>query len=207
MRSSFLKKSLLAVFLLGGFALTAQEKKDALAIWRSGSYAEAVEVCLAELAEDPENMDSYTVLGWSLNDAGRYTEAREKMKEALAIKRYEYRIIENLAEACYYLGDNLTALKYFEQYADIAPNGDRIDQVYYFMGEIFILLGEYHHADIALSTAVHHAPNIARWWARLGYAREKAKDFDYAIKAYEKALQLNPELEDAQRGLEKSRQG
>ena len=73
----------------------------------------------------------------------------------------------------------------------IAPTGDRIDMVYYYMGEIFIRLGEFNHADISISTALYHNPNIARWWSRLGYAREMASDYTYALDAYRKALRLN----------------
>ena len=54
------------------------------------------------------------------------------------------------------------------------PTGDRIGQVYYFMGETYIRLGQYNNADIALSTALYHIPSAARWWSRLGYAREGA---------------------------------
>ena len=58
----------------------------------------------------------------------------------------------------------------------------------------------YNHADIALSTALHHSPSVSVWWGRLGYAREMAKDYVYALEAYEMALSLNPNLSDAERG-------
>ena len=68
------------------------------------------------------------------------------------------------------------------------------------MGEIFIRLAEYNHADIAFSTALYHSPNISLWWSRLGYAREMAEDYKHSLDAYEKALALNPNLLDADRG-------
>jgi Flp pilus assembly protein TadD len=68
------------------------------------------------------------------------------------------------------------------------------------MGEIYIQQGKFANADIALSTALYHSPNIADWWSRLGYAREKAGDSRFALEAYNKALALNPSLVDAQRG-------
>jgi len=64
-------------------------------------------------------------------------------------------------------------------------------------------LGEYNRADLALSTAVFHNPRIALYWARLAYAREQAKDYRYAMEAYGKALQLNPNLSDALRGRQR----
>ncbi|WP_028974088.1 tetratricopeptide repeat protein [Spirochaeta cellobiosiphila] len=198
----------IVIGLLLSFSLPLfSQRADALALYREGKYDEAIAACRADLQMNAENMDAYTIMGWSLVRKGSYDQARIEMEKALKVRRYDYRIIESLGESYFYLGRNLDALKYFEEYSSIAPSEDRIDTVFFFMGEIFIRLGEYHHADIALSTAVHHAPNVARWWARLGYARERAKDYTWAKVAYQKALELNPGLEDAIRGLERSQQG
>jgi predicted Zn-dependent protease len=78
--------------------------------------------------------------------------------------------------------------------------------VYYFIGEIYIRLGRFRHADIALSTAVHYVPGNAAWWTRLAYARENAGEFQEAVRAYERALSLNAQYADARRGLERTRQ-
>ena len=75
----------------------------------------------------------------------------------------------------------------------LSGTGDRIHLAYFFLGELFIRIGEYNHADIALTTAVYHNPNTARWWARLGYAREMAKDYSHSLLAYEEALKLKAE--------------
>ncbi len=91
-------------------------------------------------------------------------------------------------------------MRYFEEYASLVQTGGRIDVVYYYMGEIFIQIGEFNHADIALTTALYHSPNVARWWARLGYAREMAEDYRWSLDAYDKALKLNPSYPEAIRG-------
>jgi tetratricopeptide (TPR) repeat protein len=195
-----------AVLLLASLTITgiaAQEERDALAHYRDGEYEEAIAVCLEELEAMPRRMDAHVVLGWSLLRLGRYEEALERGREAYRIAPGDYRIIEILGEANFYLGNNLRALQHFEEYAVLAPTGDRIDTVYYFMGEIFIRLGEYNHADISFTTAVYHSPNIARWWSRLGYAREMAEDYVYALEAYNQALELNPSYNEALRGKER----
>ena len=178
----------------------AQDKPDALQMYRNGNYKGAEEVCRAELELMPKNMDSYTVLGWSLIKQKKYSEALEAGEAALKISRYDSRIIEICGEANYFLGNNVDALNYFEEYAKLVPDGGRIDVVYYYMGEIFLRLGEYHHSDIAFSTALYYSPNIARWWARLGYAREMKEDFKWALDSYEKSLKLNPSYTEALRG-------
>ncbi len=194
---------LLILFFSAGAALFGQVKPDALVLYNQGKYSEAVKICRNELASMPKNMDSYSVLTWSLLKMGKYEEALTEAKKALKISRYDARIIEVLGEAYFHLGKNTEALKWFEEYAVLAPSGTRIDVAYYYMGEIFIRLSEYNHADTAFTTAVHYSPHIARWWSRLGYAREMAGDYRYAIEAYRKALQLKPSLADAKRGLDR----
>lgn len=196
-------RNITAVVLLIMFSavlLVAQEKPDALQKYRNGEFEEAARICLNEIAEMPRNMDSYTVLGWSLIKLQRYQEALDYSLAALKISRYDTRIIENCGEAYYYLGNHTEALRYFEEYASLVQTGGRIDVVYYYMGEIFIQIGEFNHADIALTTALYHSPNVARWWARLGYAREMAEDYRWSLDAYDKALKLNPSYPEAIRG-------
>jgi predicted Zn-dependent protease len=100
---------------------------------------------------------------------------------------------------------NNEALQYFQEYISMTPEGQRIEMVYYYMGEIFIRQGRFRHADIALTTAVHWVPGNAAWWVRLAYARENAGDLSNALEAYEKALALNAQLTDAQRGIDRVR--
>lgn len=200
------RKFLLFCLIFATASLGAQTKPDALREYRRGNYQRAVDICRAELKTFPRNMDSHTVLGWSLIRLGKYREALESGMVGLKRARRDIRIIEIVAEAYYFLGDNLEALKYFEEYCVLAPTGERIGTAYFYMGEIFIRMGEYHHADIAFTTAVYYSSNIAKWWARLGYAREMAEDFTYAMEAYEKALQLNSSITEAVRGRERVRQ-
>lgn len=194
---------ILAVLFICGFtaAVAAQDRADALMEYRRGNYDKAIEICTAEIEKMPRNMDSYVVLGWTYLKKASYDKALATAQDALKISRYDTRVIEIVGEAYYYLGKNLDALKYFEEYSVLAPTGDRIELAYYFMGEIFIRLGEYNHADIAFTTAVYHFPNSARWWSRLGYAREMAEDWKFSAEAYEKALQLNSSYKEAKRGL------
>jgi tetratricopeptide (TPR) repeat protein len=193
---------LVLMLTIGSAAVVAaQDREDALVEYKKGNYSMAVEICLSEIERMPRNMDSYVVLSWTYIKTGKYQEALDTGLSALKISRHDTRIVEIVAESYYYLGKNIESLKYFEEYTVLAPTGDRIELAYFFMGEIFIRLGEYHHADIAFTTAVYHFPNSARWWSRLGYAREMAEDWKYSAEAYDKALQLNSSYTEAVRGL------
>jgi tetratricopeptide (TPR) repeat protein len=196
-------------FLVPPLFLGAQNRPDALLEYRNGNYELSVDICRAELVQNPNNMDSHVVICWSLLRLNRFQEALGYAQAGRAISRYDVRIIEILGEISYYEGRNNESLQYFQEYINLAPEGQRIDMVYYFLGEIYIRLGRYRHADIALSTAVHWLPGNALWWTRLAYARENAgdsADLADAAAAYERALALDPQLTDARRGLDRVRE-
>ena len=194
------------LFLLLPLPVFAQNRQDALAEYRNGRYEEAVTICKNEIAATPHNLDSHVVICWSLIALSRYDEARTYALAGRNLSRYDIRIIEILGEVFYYQGRNSESLQYFQEYINLAPEGGRIDSVYYFIGEIYIRLGRFRHADIALSTAVHYVPWNAAWWTRLAYARENAGDLQEAVNAYERALSLNGQLADARRCLDRTRQ-
>jgi len=197
---------LLSFFLLLAGLLHAQTRPDALREYRNGNFERAVEICKDEIALNPRNLESHVVICWSLVSLGRYSEALTYARAGRDISRYDVRITESLGEISFYLGQNSEALQYFQEYINLAPEGARIEIVYYFVGEIYIRLGRFRHADIALTTAVHRVPGNAAWWVRLAYARENAGDLLDAAAAYERALSLNSQLNDALRGLERVRQ-
>jgi tetratricopeptide (TPR) repeat protein len=181
----------------------AQARPDALAEYRAGRYENAVTICHNELIENPANLESHVVICWALIALGRYEEARTYALEGISLSPYDNRLVEIMGEVNYYQGTNSDALIYFQRYISMAPEGNRIDLVYYFVGEIFIRLGAYRHADIALTTAVYHRRNDNAWWTRLAYARENAGDLLQAVTAYQQALSLNPQSTDAMRGLQR----
>ena len=192
---------LLTLILLAAVVLPlAAQQPDALELYKTNKFSDAVTITLDELKSNPSNMDSYVVLCWSLQRLDRHQDALNYANQALKLNAYDFRVIEIVGESSFYLGKNLEALKAFEQYAVLAPSGDRIEKAYYFMGEIYLQLGQYNRADISLTTAVYHSPQTAAWWSRLGYARMLAKDYPSAKKAYDEALRQNPGLSEAARG-------
>ncbi|MDR0502673.1 MAG: tetratricopeptide repeat protein [Treponema sp.] len=201
-----LKYLLVCIILFCAADVFAQNRPpDALAEYRAGNFDRAVQICLGELNDNPNNLESHVVLCWALLRLNRYEEALRYARAGRSIHRYDMRITEILGEIYYFQGLNNEALSYFQEYASLAPEGQRIEMVYYFMGEIYIRQGKFRHADIALTTAVHRLPGNAAWWVRLAYTRENAGDLNTAIEAYERALSLNSQLTDAQRGLERIR--
>ena len=203
-----MKKSALSIFVLlliqtaSVFAQTQQ--KDALVLYHNGKYKESVQVCEEELKENPNRIDSYVVMCWSLVKNKQYAEAEQRATEGLQVSAYDLRLIEILGEARYYLGKNNGAMEQFQKYvANANDSSSRLGTAYYFMGEIYIRQARYQHADIALSSAVKKEPLYENWWIRLGYAREMAGNYLEALEAYDEALRLNPSSVDASRGRDR----
>ncbi|WP_371922046.1 MULTISPECIES: tetratricopeptide repeat protein [Treponema] len=213
---SFIKRALVILTVLACVSgvIYAQEKADALKLYRTGrsldsagraeeakaSYTAAVSVCLAELRQNPRNMDSYTVYTWSLFRLHRYRETVAACNEALKIAS-DVRIIETLGEAHFYLNDYKESLRQMERYIDMAPTGERASVAYFYTGDIYRLTKRYQKADIAYSAAVHLEPSNSLWWYRLGLAREQAGDKRSAREAFQRALNIRKDYKEAAEGL------
>lgn len=193
--------SLLLLVCVFSAVFSQTEKKDAYDMWKNGRYAEAIEVCLAEINDTPGNLDSYVVLCWSLVENGQYKEAEYWGTKGRTVSRYDPRLVEALAEAQFYLGNNEKALETFQEFISLATSSSsRFGVAYYFMGEIYVRQAKYNHADIAFSQAVMTEPQRDYWWTRLGYAREMAGEYKIAADAYDQALTLNPSRNEAKLG-------
>ena len=201
-----MKKSVLFFIFAAVFcsSVFAQQKADALVLYRNGKYPEAIKICEQEITDNPQNIDSYCVLCWSLVRNRQYAEAEQRSTEARALNPSDVRLIEIQAEAKFYLGKNSSALELFQNYLSNVPaNGSRIGNAYYYMGEIYIRQAKYQHADISFSAAVNTEPVVDYWWTRCGYAREMTGNYEKSLEAYSKAAELNPSNTDAQRGKER----
>ena len=194
---------LISLYIFSSYHLHAQKSDDALVLYREGRYKEAVTVCLNEIERMPRNIDSYVVLTWSLLGDERYQEAADWVVKGRAVSQYDPRLIETHAQALYHLGQNEESLRLFEDYIAYAPNGKKVSGVYYHIGELYLRMAKYRHADIAFSTAIRLEPLNRVWWTRLAYSREQAKEYRAALEAYSSALQLNKNLTDAQKGYER----
>jgi cytochrome c-type biogenesis protein CcmH/NrfG len=110
-----------------------------------------------------------------------------------------------MGEAYFYLDEPDESLRFMQRYTNSVPQGERTSVAYFFIGEIYRYKGLYRHADIAYSTAVRLEPNVALWWYRLGTVREAAGDLTQAVTAYERAIRINPEYQEAENGLARTR--
>jgi tetratricopeptide (TPR) repeat protein len=168
-------------------------------------FAEAVRICLDEISRNNSNMDAYTVLTWSLLRQRRYSEVITWGERALVFNTNDFRIIETMGEAYFFLNDYVHSLAMMQRYAASMPRGDRASTAFFFMGEIYRNQKKYQHADIAYTTAVNLEGSMAMWWFRLGSVRESAGDFAQAVPAYERSIALDPSNREAAEALERAK--
>jgi len=164
-------------------------------------YNEAIRICLDEVSRNAATRTTYTVITWTMQRQGRYADVITWGERGLRIYPDEYRIVEIMGEACFYMGNYARSLSFMQRYTNALPEGDRASIAFFFIGEIYRLTQRYHHADIAYTTALRMEPNIALWWYRLASVREQINDRTPAIEAYQQALRYNPNYREARDGL------
>jgi tetratricopeptide (TPR) repeat protein len=164
-------------------------------------YNTAVRICTDEISRNQATRDSYTVLAWTLQRQRKYNDVITWGERGLRFFSDEYRIMETMGEAYFYLDDYTNSLRFMQRYVNFIPQGERTSVAYFFIAEIYRLQAKYRHADIAYSTAVRLEPGIALWWYRMGTVREAAGDNNPAAAAFEQALRLNPNYQQARDGL------
>jgi tetratricopeptide (TPR) repeat protein len=193
------RRAAFAALLLMGAVAASQERPDALKLYLEGRYDDARRVCLEEIAAAPEGVESYVVLSWTFLAQERWADAENYALKGYSIRK-DPRLSEALGEAAFQLGRNEAALRNLQNYISAVPEGARAGSAYYYIGEVYLRLARFAHADMAFTAALQYSPDNARWWVRLGWAREKAADPAHALEAYDRALSLDPRLQDAVNG-------
>ena len=186
-------------------ALSAQSGSAAYAPFRQGDYQQAIQIVQGELLNSPNNIDSRIILSWSMLAIGQNQNSLDVALDTQRLTPNDERVIAVIGEAHYQLGNYLDALPFLERYVALAPTGIAIGRIHSIMGEIFIQFGEYHHATIALSAAVHFDPSVFAWWQRLGFAHEQLSQHALAGSAYQRALQINPNSSEVQQAISRVR--
>ena len=168
-------------------------------------YNDVVRISHDEIFRNIANRDTYTAFTWALQRLGRYNEVISWGERGLQLYTDEYRIIQTMGEAFFYLNDYDNSLQYLQRYINNLPQGDRISISYFFTGEIYRLQRKFYLADMAYTTAVRLQPSIALWWFRLGQVRENSGDLVPAADAYDRALAINPDYQAASDSLNRVR--
>ena len=168
-------------------------------------YNEAVRICNSEISRNTANRDTYTTLAWTLQRQKKYADVISWGEHGLRLFADEYRIVETMGEAYFYLNNYDLSLRFMQRYINAEPQGERTSVAYFFIGEVYRYRNRFRHADIAYSAAVRLEPNVALWWYRLGMVREAVGDYSQAVDAYGRAIRISPYYPEATEGYARSR--
>ena len=168
-------------------------------------YNEVVRICRDEISRNIATRDTYTAMTWALQRQGNFGEVISWGAQGLRLFANEYRIVQTMGEAYFYLNDFDNSLRFMQRYVNSVPTGDRVSVAYFFKGEIYRLERKFYLAEMAYSTAIRLQPAIALWWFRMGQVRESFGEGLLAAEAYGQALRLNPNYQLAADGLARVR--
>ena len=206
------------LFFFGGMPGYTQNLTDPISVYNTGRSLEsqnrmneaefyynlAIRLCNEEISRNAATANTYTALTWTLQRQKKYADVITWGERGLRLYADEYRIVEIMGEAYFYLDDYDRSLRFMQRYTNSLPRGERASIAYFFIGEIYRLRNQYYHADVAYSAAVQLEKNVALWWYRLALVREAAGDIREAIVAYQQAIALNSDYREAREGLARS---
>ncbi|MDR2304572.1 MAG: tetratricopeptide repeat protein, partial [Treponema sp.] len=118
-----------------GFSQTGAARPDALQNYHTGRdlesrnrvqeaegyYDEAVRICTDEISGNTATRETYTVLTWALQRQRKYADVITWGERGLRLFADEFRIVETMGEAYFYLDDYASSIRYMQRYVNAMP--------------------------------------------------------------------------------------
>jgi tetratricopeptide (TPR) repeat protein len=142
----------------------------------------------------PESGKPHTIHGDFLLRDQRFEEARDQFRKALQFERERFPIHMQLIQLDLQLGDHRALQQDSEEAISMFPT---VPELYLYNGIAHSQLEEYDKALEALimgrDLVVDNIPLQAQFWSSLGDTYNAAGELENSIKAYERALSLDPD--------------
>lgn len=152
---------------------------------------EAIAMLRSVVAEDPNVIDAWFMLGNEYFKQSRWNEAIEQFRRALALKPdYDLAII-NMANAYRRLGQDDAALAGYEHYVTIDPKNA---YVHYQIGEIHMDQRDLVRAEAAFAQALSIDPKLASARVATGVLAYERGQLPQAEQLLREALTLKPDV-------------
>lgn len=183
----------------------AEDPDDAIALHhlgviaiQNGHASVAVEWISRSLKAEAKNPEAWSNLGIALSRLGRLEKAADAFRRSLALAPKAPGTLAALAGVLRHLGDIDGALSALERAAAVMPDHAGILGN---LGAVRIEAGAPAVAALELRRAATMKPDDAGIWCNLGSALRDLGERDEARAAYERAIELAPNLADARQGL------
>jgi eukaryotic-like serine/threonine-protein kinase len=154
----------------------------------SGRNAEAISQLKRALEAAPNSDEAYRRLAFAYLSSGRSTEAIQAFQKAIEINPYYWMNHLTLGNAYYQIADYRKALDSYRRVTELDPKNPF---AYINIAAILLQTGHFQEAIEPLQKSLQINPD-GQGYSNLGIAYFYLKQYDKAIAAYEKAVQLVP---------------
>jgi serine/threonine protein kinase/tetratricopeptide (TPR) repeat protein len=154
----------------------------------SGRTAEGIAELKRALQAAPNSDEAYSRLGWAYLNSARSSEAIQSFKKAIEINPYYWMNHNNLGNAYYQLGSYVEAVSSYRRVIELDPNNP---YAYNNLGAVLLQSGRFQEALEPLQKSLQFSAD-GQAYSNLGIAYFYLKQYDKAIAAYEKSVQLVP---------------
>ena len=172
--------------------------KAGMAFVRNGDFAAAATSFRQAIAAEPRHGFAHNNLGAAMAALGRHEQAIESYRRALEID-------PSYAQAHFNLGASLQALGRRDDAVDCFIRALQNDpghvEAYYYLGLSHMASGRPNEALACYLRATDLSPGEAEVYAAMGTVLVQLRLVDAAVRAFETALSLNPELSAARANL------
>ena len=184
-------KDKIGLFNLMTTARDIAKGADAGAAKGSDPGAEAIAMLRRVVAEDPNVIDAWFMLGNEYFKTGKFAEAITQFSRALDLKPdYDLAII-NMANAYRRLGQDDAALAGYERYVMIDPKNA---YVRYQIGEIYLDRGDHARAETEFAAALEIDPKLASARVATGVLAFERGQLPQAEQWFKEALALKADV-------------
>lgn len=164
---------------------------------RSGHSQEGLEALAKAAATPGASAESEDRIGFLFAVLGRRSEAADHFEKSISLNRAYAPAHYHLGVARWIEKDTDRGLPELQEAAKLQP---AVFDYRYRLGSAYLELGRYEEASSELKAAVSIDQSQAAAWKALGQALRRKLEFDGAVDAYRRAVELNPNDNEMRNG-------
>lgn len=182
------KRAILSLVAMAGLLLTT----TAVAASENRSWSDSHALWSSAARVRPSNWAAHYNVGLALIDLGRFSQAREALGRAAALKAEEAVVHDALGRASDGAGDSSEAEKSFKRALEIDP---QLFESLNNLGSLYFKRKDYTSAEIRFVAAISIRPGATAPRFNLGLCLARLGRYDEAAREFERVTQLAPDAD------------
>ena len=161
---------------------------------QQGHVAQARQVYMAVLENEPQNFDARHLLGVTYLQSGDYTVALENIQAALQINPHNAAAYSNLGRVLHETQRYEEALTSYDQALQLKPD---FAEAHYNKGNTLREMKRAEEAIVAYERAIQYQTQYAEAYQNLGVIAHEQRRLEQAIALYDKTISIKPKHAEA----------